>query len=383
MARIERRTSKAGAVSYAVRWRCEGQQQTVTLHDHADARALRATVELRQHRVRATDPDVRDRSIITGQRTRSLAPTLAETFTRYLDAQHGITASTRRAYADTARTSFGTLAQMPVDSITRADVDGWVAWLTHERGVRVGMPLQVLRATLRWAQTCEPPLRTTDPTAGVRVRERSVRPVFLSDDDAALLVAHADPSIVLLLRTALGTGLRQGELFGLQTRDLDLRAGRASVTVNRAVERKYSAPTLSTPKTANAYRTVPISDELAGALAAHVAGRKPTALVFPNPRTGELWRASTLAQTAWRLTRERAADAGMSEPDVRFHDLRHTYASTMLARGVSIFVVSRLLGHASIKVTADTYGHIRPDDDDAVRRALAPASSAPRLRSVG
>ncbi len=85
-------------------------------------------------------------------------------------------------------------------------------------------------------------------------------------------------------------------------------------------------------------------------------------LVFTRP-DGDGWSVMRL-DARWRALRTRAG-----RPDLRLHDLRHTAASLMLAAGVPLFVVSRVLGHASIQITADLYGHL---EVAAARSALAP-----------
>jgi integrase len=113
-------------------------------------------------------------------------------------------------------------------------------------------------------------------------------------------------------------------------------------------------PYLGPPKTQASYRTIPLADEVLEALAEHlrVAGPGEHGLVLHldghpigRNRWGDLWRRTV-------------AKAGL--PGVRFHDLRHTFASTLLANGVSIAAVSGWLGHASPTVTLSTYA--RPHD---------------------
>ena len=72
-------------------------------------------------------------------------------------------------------------------------------------------------------------------------------------------------------------------------------------------------------------------------------------------RFGAMWRQSV-------------ARAGL--PTFRYHDLRHHFASALIAGGCSVKVVQKALGHASAKVTLDTYGHIWPDSEDLTRRAI-------------
>jgi integrase len=124
-------------------------------------------------------------------------------------------------------------------------------------------------------------------------------------------------------------------------------------------------PVLSPPKTASSNRTVPLAGFVLDALAEHlrdhpaVAGelviRTPSGLPVDSGRFGHHWRRACLA-----------ADAAT----VRFHGLRHTFASTLLSRGVSIKAVADWLGHASPTTTLSTYAHLMPADEEVARGVL-------------
>jgi integrase len=88
--------------------------------------------------------------------------------------------------------------------------------------------------------------------------------------------------------------------------------------------------------------------------------RKPGGKPLDAHRFGEEWRRACRA-------------AGV--PGVRFHDLRHTFASTLLSRGVSVKAVADWLGHSSATITLSTYAHLMPADEDVARRVLDAALS--------
>ncbi len=102
------------------------------------------------------------------------------------------------------------------------------------------------------------------------------------------------------------------------------------------------------------------------ALAAHLARYRPGSygLVFTS-RTGNPLRRNTAGEM-WYRTR---AAAGLPEW-ATFHDLRHFYASLLIAKGCSVKAVQRRLGHQSAMETLDTYGHLWPDSDDETRQAI-------------
>jgi len=157
-------------------------------------------------------------------------------------------------------------------------------------------------------------------------------------------------------------GLRRGEACGLRWTDIDLREGtirieRALLSVNgRAVE--------SDVKTDTGRRTVPIDPGLVTLLRAHDRRQKEERLaggeawqgtghVVAN-ELGEPYHPDALAKRFQVLVKA----SGL--PRIRFHDLRHSCASLLLARGVQPKVVAELLGHASVQITLALYGHVSP-----------------------
>ena len=189
-------------------------------------------------------------------------------------------------------------------------------------------------------------------------------------------------------RLAAWTGMRRGEVAGITWRDVDTDAG--TITVRRARVNVTSADVReSKPKTARGRRRVELDEETRVALAAwrerHDAERKAWPGVWPGDdlvftlEDGSGLRPDYLSRTF----RARAARAGL--PVIRFHDLRHTHATLLLAAGVPVKVVSERLGHSTVAFTMDVYQHVLPGQQREAVQALADAAPAraPRLRIVG
>lgn len=167
----------------------------------------------------------------------------------------------------------------------------------------------------------------------------------------------------MLVRTALSTGLRQGELLGLQWEDIDLVT--ATVTVRRQLQRGV----LVEPKTSKSRRTLGISPQLVEALRQHRLTQRPLSpFVFASATGGPLDSTNVTHRFQARLH-----EAGL--PRMRFHDLRHGTASLLLAEGVNPRVVMEQLGHSQISLTMNTYAHVLPalqrEASAAVERALS------------
>jgi integrase len=168
----------------------------------------------------------------------------------------------------------------------------------------------------------------------------------------------ADDSLALLYEMALKTGMRRGELLALRWRDIDLNHGWLSV--QRTLTEGEQGWTVGDVKTKAARRRIALSPLLCPKLRAHRDAR-PRAidsehdLVFPTS-TGRAMHPSFVGVCFQRLQRRLGI-----ERRIRFHDLRHTFATLALANGASMKAVSAQLGHASITVTMDRYAHVTED----------------------
>jgi integrase len=164
-----------------------------------------------------------------------------------------------------------------------------------------------------------------------------------------------------LFAAMLYTGARLGELLGARWADVDLDAG--TFVVQQTLERSGRSPQFGTPKSKRSRRTIPLPPELVTILRAWKATQNEERLLL-GPDYRDLGFVFTIAgggpinennlrnQSYERLVKL----AGVRR--VRPHDLRHCYASTLLADGVPLKTVSELLGHSSVSITADIYGHL-------------------------
>ncbi len=147
----------------------------------------------------------------------------------------------------------------------------------------------------------------------------------------------------------LATGLRRGELLGLKWEDVDLVHG--SIHVQRQIYRIDGEVVELPLKTKNAYRTLPLSADSLEVIKEQQQKSGESPYVFPSATGGPISPDSVLHMLHRVLKR-----AGL--PKVRFHDLRHTFATLALQNGVDIKTVSGMLGHYSAGFTLDTYTHV-------------------------
>lgn len=147
------------------------------------------------------------------------------------------------------------------------------------------------------------------------------------------------------------TGMRRGEVLGLQRADVDI--ARAEVSVRRTVGVVDGRIDIGPPKSASSRRLVALDTTTTAVLTGHLEQRAGPVWVFPGEGDGPLNPAS-FSSTFDRLV----ASAGVLR--IRVHDLRHTYATIALRAGVHPAIVSERLGHSSIAVTIDLYSHAIP-----------------------
>jgi integrase len=186
----------------------------------------------------------------------------------------------------------------------------------------------------------------------------------LSPDESRRLMHHAEGNrLEALYVLALTTGMRQGELLGLQWTDLDL--DNAALNIVRTLHQLPGGFTFTEPKTARSRRQILLTKTASAALRRHRAlqaedrlkagpGWQDQDLVFTTGAGGPLGSSHVLRQQFYPLL----DTAGL--PRIRFHDLRHTAATLLLGQGIHPKIVSEMLGHSNIAITMDLYSHVTP-----------------------
>lgn len=192
-------------------------------------------------------------------------------------------------------------------------------------------------------------------------RPRAPRKAMLTltpEQAARLLETAKGDRLGSLYVLAVTTGLRQGELLGLQWSDIDLETGRLSV--RHQLCELSGRLWLDEPKTAKARRQVDLPAFAVVVLSEHrrrmlAEGHyRSDGLVFCNTEGGPIRKSGLRRRSFEPLLKK----AGL--PRIRFHDLRHTAATLALQEGVHPKIVQEMLGHSQISITLDTYSHVLP-----------------------
>ncbi|MFR3178909.1 MULTISPECIES: tyrosine-type recombinase/integrase [Eubacteriales] len=172
--------------------------------------------------------------------------------------------------------------------------------------------------------------------------------------DTFLAAVEQDPIWKNFFYTELTTGLRLGEICGLMWSDFDAKKG--TLSVNRTIHKEKGGRLVTgDTKTYAGTRTIVLPDSTAELL----RGRKKNSYsvwIFPNPLKPE---APMNPSTAYRQLKAILTENSL--PDLRFHDLRHTFATHALANGVDAKTLSGILGHTKASFTVDTYTHTTTD----------------------
>jgi integrase len=311
------------------------------------------------------------------------------TFSIYSDSwrnQHEMKPSTAAFYGQFLRLYVRpTFGENRIDEITRQKAKSWVSGLTARKLAKntIRLAIATLRAVLNAA--IEDGYITLNPARGLGKFVRAEKPereaTALKDTEVERLLETAknqlEPVHYALILTALRSGLREGEIAGLRWGDLQFGDSETKsdrfILVQRTYDRRWSHKML-TPKSKKP-RRVDMSRELRRVssnfgtkrlVKAFGEGKSDIAeeLVFPS----EAGTPMEMNNFSERVLKPLLAQAGLRK--IRFHDLRHTYGSLLIKKTRDLVYVRDQMGHSSIKVTADIYGHLVPGGNVAFEDCL-------------
>jgi integrase len=216
-----------------------------------------------------------------------------------------------------------------------------------------------------------------DRTIGVSPFQRIALPrvdreriVPLTVDQVRTLADAVGERYRAMVLVQAGCGLRLGELLALRAEDVSFlgRTVRVEDQIDRQTRERVP------PKTARSRRTVPLPDVVSLALSAHISVHPPAAngLLF-HTADGLPYLHGVYANSVFKRS---AAKVGLP-PTTSTHDLRHHFASVLLASGQSVVAVAELLGHENATLVLTTYGHLLPGGEELARKAIDSAWNAP------
>jgi len=251
-------------------------------------------------------------------------------------------------------------------------IQSYVSELRKQRSPKTVNNVIILLRTMfkyarRWKYVREDPMQDID---NMPLQHREM--AYLNVAEINLLLKHAHEPFKTLLLTAIMTGMRRGELLALQWGDLDWHSSRIFVhrgldwsSRNEAGEGKQRWQFVS-PKSKRSERTIEMSPALREALQIHKISAPVSQhdLVFCNNNGNPLDPDNLVKREFHPLL----VTAGLRK--IRFHDLRHTYTSLLIAQNENIKFIQSQLGHASIQTTLDRYGHLLPNTQGEVGQRI-------------
>lgn len=299
----------------------------------------------------------------------------------------------------------------PIGAVTFSMVQKWISSLAARLA-----PASVIKchqlASAVFTAAIRDRLISTNPCDGVKLpslrRADDFGQIITLDELRDKLLPVVPTRYQALVALAAGAGLRWGECLGLCLDAIDLDTRTVSV-IRTTIEVSGSVSLKPYPKSRAGRRTVPLPGFAALALKVHIEDypRGPHAEIFTSPTNGPLYRGTFRTYT-WRPALVRAGllgsitpqsdgrylaswtdTSGLSHteiadneptavtmiarnagPSLRFHDLRHSYATWLVSKSVPINDVARVLGHGQITTTLNRYTHVLPNPDQRVRGAF-------------
>jgi integrase len=335
--------------------------------------------------------------ITTGRYVEPSKQTVGEFLTEWLAfIKPSVSPKTHERYAEICTKSVGPLIGDVILSKLKTDrIDAAFAKALTEgrrRGVGGLSPrtvhhmrrvlIKALGQAVTWERLSRNPASATTPPKVERVQMLA----YDASQSAALIEAFRPTRMFIPMMLAVTCGLRRGEIAALRWRDVELGDNRRQLSIRESAEQTTDGVRYKAPKSGKA-RTVALSASMVAELKAYKARQAEEQLKIglrPDGDSFVVAQADGSPLQPRSLTHEwtRLLAAKTSLPRIRFHDLRHTHASQMLAAGVHPKVASERLGHSTIGITLDLYSHVMPgmqaDAAEQVDAALQAAISASR-----
>ncbi|WP_066281716.1 site-specific integrase [Arthrobacter sp. OY3WO11] len=270
-----------------------------------------------------------------------------------------------------------TIGHIPIDEFGYREVMRWIKGLSA-----VGVAPKsihnihgVLSAAMKTAELLEYISRNPCRSVPLPTVERAgEEAMFLTHAEFSMLIEGMHEPYKTLVQFLVMTGARFGEATALKVTDIDLLSKPATARINKAWKRDgksryYIGPT----KTGAGKRTLGLNPALVDLLIPLVASRVGNELLFVTA-DGRRIAHKPFWQHHWVPAVHAARARGLTKSP-RIHDLRHTHASWLIQDGaISLFAISRRLGHASVRTTEQVYGHLMPqalqDGADATERSV-------------
>ncbi len=377
MASVEKRI-RGGKASWVARWRdAEGKPRSKSFSRKADADRQAATVVA--DLARGAYVDLNDKTTVTEYAWQHIAaksyrPTTRASMETWIRNRLEATPLGARPLVKVRPSEIQVFASSQVN---QAGTDGRATGATGLAPLTLRIQLGYLRSM--FAAAVLDGLIASNPVPPVNrlslPKAESTKYVPLTVAQVRELAAEMPEHASAMVLAQAGLGLRLGELLALRVQDVNFLRREVRVEHQLELRTLRRVP----PKTPQSRRTVPLAAPVAAVLSAHIAAFPPRAdgLLFSpagdspgrprvTPRPGH--DHAHYGRMMRRAVRRAGLPAGTSS-----HDLRHHYASVLIAAGESVFAVAERLGHTNATLVMSTYGHLMPGSEESTRRAIETA----------
>ncbi|MFH5879466.1 tyrosine-type recombinase/integrase [Arthrobacter sp. NA-172] len=370
MASIRVRVKLDGSKSYMVRWRDPKTrtQQGITFDNESEALTVKRLLD-----ANGQSFEVAQDALISIQKH---VPSVADVIQEHIDLLVRPSAGTIRTYQTMLDLHIReVLGPLPVDKLDYRHLTHWIKSMLKKgrtpktiRNVH-GLIFAAMETAVMLRYRQDNPCRGVQLPSGEKPEDEER---FLTFAEFGLIMECMGKRYKTFTNFLVMTGTRFGEATAVTVADVDLLSKPPTLRINKAWKRGANSEFyIGATKTGAGKRTVSLNSQLVELLIPLVASRQGKELLFTTP-SGERIAHKLYWQDFWIPAIKAAQEQGLAK-NPRVHDLRHTHASWLIQDGVSLFTISRRLGHASTRTTEQVYGHLMPqalqDAADAVERS--------------
>jgi integrase len=371
VASISKRVKKDGSTSFMVRWRDPKTRsnQGLTVATEVEAETLKRLLD-----ANGQSFEIAQHAILSNE---ARVPTVAEVVQEHINLLIRPSSGTTRTYQVMLDLHIrNIIGHIPVNKLDYRHLNHWAKSMMAKG--KAPKTIHNVHGLISAAMNTAEMLQyiSKNPCRGVQL------PTIDRAEDEAMFLTHAEYNMILevmgeryktFTNFLVMTGTRFGEATALKVADVDLLSKPPTVRINKAWKRDgQSKYYIGATKTGAGKRTIGINPALVDLLIPLVASRAGEELLFTTPK-GERIVHKLFWHHYWVPAVQAAQSQGLRKSP-RIHDLRHTHASWLIQDGISLFTISRRLGHASTRTTEQVYGHLMPEalqaGADATERSI-------------
>lgn len=290
-----------------------------------------------------------------------------DSFLAYKESSGTIEPSTVRGYRAEAKQICRYIGDERLGELSIPTISQWMADMSVDGYApkSVSKPFRLLKQALKFAMAQD--LITKNPCDYCKPPKRVMTPInALNREDRTRMLkiarrAQPEP-LGIAIELALTTGMRRGEICALRWSDLN---DNRTISVRRALGNGDGGFYVKEPKTQSSCRDIPLTSYTYDMLCAIRKDSKRTLaemhVPFADPYIAGTQEPDSRPYNPSILTKEYAAFCKMNDFDCTFHDLRHTFATMMIANGTDVRTVASYLGHATVSMTLNIYADVDPD----------------------